>query len=145
MWMRRRPSKSSACEDFMETAKCILSRFISRFRFRTDAALTIKAEPRADVSDENDDDAEEIDVGDDSKAAPSKTTEDGNSDREGDEEDIEDDDLDDLDFELDSSENPDSPDSWNGEDDAAFESASGRGSSAGSSLSSDATPGTVQL
>ena len=145
MWMRRRPSKSSACKDFMETAKCILSRFISRFRFRTDAALTIKAEPRADVSDENDDDAEEIDVGDDSKVAPSKTTEDGNSDKEGDEEDVEDDDLDDLDFELDSSENPDSPDSWNGEDDAAFESASGRGSSAGSNLSSDATPGTVQL
>ena len=145
MWMRRRPSKSSACEDFMEIAKCIPSRFILRLHFRTDAALTIKAEPRADVSDENDDDAEEIDVGDDSKVAPSKTTEDGNSDREGDEEDVEDDDLDDLDFELDSSENPDSPDSWNGEDDAAFESASGRGSSAGSNLSSDATPGTVQL
>ena len=143
MWMRRRSSKSSAYKDFMKTAKCILSRFISRFRFRTDAALTIKAEPRADVSDENDDDAEEIDVGDDSKVAPSKTTEDGNSDKEGDEEDVEDDDLDDLDFELDSSENPDSPDSWNGEDDAAFESASGRGSSAGSNLSSDATPGTV--
>ena len=134
-------------KDVMETAirVCIPSRFILRVHFRTDAALTIKAEPRADVSDENDDDAEEIDVGDDSKVAPSKTTADGISDREGDEEDVEDDDLDDLDFELDSSENPDSPDSWNGEDDAAFESASGRGSSAGSNLSSDATPGTFQL
>ena len=117
---------------------------IVRVNSRTDTALTIKAEPRAGVSDDNDDDddAEEIDVGDDLKGAPSHTLDDENSEKEGDDdEDIEDDDLDDLDFELDSLESPDSPDSWNEEDDLAGGCASGRGSSTGSNLSLDATSG----
>ena len=120
---------------------------INCVHYRTDTALTIKAEPRVGVSDDDhDDDAEEIDVGNDLKGAPSHTLDDENSEKEGDDgEDIEDDDLDDLDFELDSLESPDSPDSWNEEDDLAGECASGRGSSTGSSLSLDATSGRLAI
>ena len=111
---------------------------IVRVNCRTDTALTIKAEPRAGVSDDNDDDAEEIDVGNDLKGAPTKSPHDEDSDKEGDDDgDMEEDDLEDLDFELDSFEDPDSPDSWNDEDDLA----SGRGSSTGSNVSLDATLG----
>ena len=72
------------------------------------------------------------------KGDPNIPRDDEDSDKErDDDEDIDDDDFDDLDFELDSLDDPDSPDSWNEEDDFA----SGRGSSTGSNLSLDTTPG----
>ncbi len=90
------------------------------FEISTENALTIKAEPRVSVSDEEIDD----DDGDKNKKDAGGGDDDEDEDMD-DDDDFDEDDLDDLDFEMDSSEVADSPDSVGGDEEEDANRSSG--------------------